>query len=290
MKAKNLILILFSILLFASTKAQAPLGIPYQAAARKANGQALTNTAIKVRFSILDSTATGAVAFKETHTTTTNALGMFNLNVGMGTPITGTLAGVNWGNNAKFLQVELDTTATGNNYSFMGVQQLMSVPYALYAAGPIGGFTHYIGETYNDGIVFYLYRGSDGLEHGLIIALSESSTNLVWQTTITGVSASSTDDGAYNTNLINNSPAKTYIASLGSGWYIPSIDELSLLYRNRFVVQKALRAGNYMQLTYWYWSSTEYGSWQALMSDFEFGVNKNEAKSVARKVRGVRAF
>jgi hypothetical protein len=133
MKIKQFLLSVFAILLFAKTYAQAPLGIPYQAAARKANGQALTNTAIKVRFSILDSVATGAVAFKETHTTITNALGMFNLNVGMGTAITGTLSGVNWGNNAKFLQVELDTNATGNNYMLMGIQQLMSVPYALYS-------------------------------------------------------------------------------------------------------------------------------------------------------------
>ena len=133
MKIKQFLLSLFALVLFAKTYAQAPLGIPYQAAARKANGQALTNTAIKVRFSILDSIATGTVAFKETHTTTTNALGMFNLNVGMGTAITGTLSGVNWGNNAKFLQVELDTTATGNNYSFMGVQQLMSVPYSIFS-------------------------------------------------------------------------------------------------------------------------------------------------------------
>jgi hypothetical protein len=130
---KKIIYTLIAILGFAKTYAQAPLGIPYQAAARKANGQALTNTAIKVRFSILDSVAIGTVAFKETHTTTTNALGMFNLNVGMGTAITGTLAGVNWGNNAKFLQVELDTTATGNNYMLMGIQQLMSVPYALFS-------------------------------------------------------------------------------------------------------------------------------------------------------------
>ena len=70
---RKIIYTLIAILGFAKTYAQAPLGIPYQAAARKANGQALTNTAIKVRFSILDSVATGTVAFKETHTTTTNA-------------------------------------------------------------------------------------------------------------------------------------------------------------------------------------------------------------------------
>ncbi len=139
MKTKQLLLSLFALVLFAKSYAQAPFGIPYQAAARKADGQALTNTAIKVRFSILDSIATGTVVFKETHSTATNALGMLNLNVGMGNAITGTLAGVNWGNNAKFLQVELDTTATGNNYSFMGVQQLMSVPYALFAANNTPG-------------------------------------------------------------------------------------------------------------------------------------------------------
>jgi len=133
MKTNQLLLSLFALLLFAKIQAQAPLGIPYQAAARKANGQALTNTAIKVRFSILDSTATGTVAFKEQHTTTTNALGMFNLNLGMGTASVGALSDVNWGNNAKFLKVELDTSATGNNYMLMGVQQLMSVPYAIYS-------------------------------------------------------------------------------------------------------------------------------------------------------------
>ncbi|MCX6186994.1 MAG: hypothetical protein NTU43_08375 [Bacteroidetes bacterium] len=138
MKIKNIILTLFALLLFASTQAQAPLGIPYQAAARHANGQAITNTAIKVRFSILDSTATGSIAFKEQHTTTTNALGMFNLNVGMGTASVGSLSDVNWGNNAKFLKVELDTTATGNNYSFMGVQQLMSVPYSIFSGSSKG--------------------------------------------------------------------------------------------------------------------------------------------------------
>lgn len=147
MKVKQFLLSLFALALFAKSYAQAPLGIPYQAAARKANGQVLANTAIKVRFSILDSIYTGTVVFKETHTTNTNALGMFTLNVGMGTAITGTLSGVNWGNNAKFLQVELDTTATGNNYSFMGVQQLMSVPYALFSGNVIGMVNAFAGAN-----------------------------------------------------------------------------------------------------------------------------------------------
>jgi hypothetical protein len=62
---------------------------------------------------------------------TTN-LGLFNLNIGSGTPITGTLAGVNWGVGAKFIKVEMDP-AGGASYIDMGTTQLNSVPYALFA-------------------------------------------------------------------------------------------------------------------------------------------------------------
>jgi hypothetical protein len=124
-----LFLVLFTHLAYA----QVPQGIPYQAAARNASGQALVNTAVKVRFSILDSVATGTVVYKETHNTTTNSVGLFNVNVGMGTAVTGTFSAINWGKNAKFMQMELDITGTGSSYVDMGTQQMLSVPYALYA-------------------------------------------------------------------------------------------------------------------------------------------------------------
>ncbi len=124
---------LFLVLFTHFAYAQVPQGIPYQAAARNASGQALVNTAVKVRFSILDSVATGTVVYKETHSTTTNTLGLFNVNVGMGTPVTGTFSAINWGKNAKFMQMELDITGTGSSYVDMGTQQMLSVPYALYA-------------------------------------------------------------------------------------------------------------------------------------------------------------
>jgi hypothetical protein len=127
--------LLFAIVFFFThlAYAQVPQGIPYQAAARNASGQALVNTAVKVRFSILDSVATGTVVYKETHSTTTNSVGLFNVNVGMGTPVTGTFNAINWGKNAKFMQMELDITGTGSSYVNMGTQQMLSVPYALYA-------------------------------------------------------------------------------------------------------------------------------------------------------------
>jgi hypothetical protein len=113
-------------------KAQAPQGIPYQAIARNASGVAIANTAVKVRFSIRDSIATGAIKYQETHNPTTSALGLFSVNVGMGTVVSGTFSGINWGKNAKFLQLELNTTG-GTTYTNLGTTQMMSVPYAMYA-------------------------------------------------------------------------------------------------------------------------------------------------------------
>jgi hypothetical protein len=126
------IMLLFS-LAFLQAHAQVPQGIPYQAAARGANGQPLVNTNVKVRFSIIDSIATGTTVYQEIHTATTNTVGLFSVNVGLGTAVTGTFAGINWGKNFKFMKVELDPSGTGSNYTDLGTQQMMSVPYALYA-------------------------------------------------------------------------------------------------------------------------------------------------------------
>jgi hypothetical protein len=156
----------------------------------------------------------------------------------------------------------------------------------------VGGFTHYLGEAYNGGIIFYLYKGSDGFEHGLIVALTESSTGLAWQTTGSLVNANRTEDGVYNSNLMTNSPAKNYISTLGAGWYLPSIDELVLLYSNRFTVQKALRASNnaLISSTNYYWSSTEYDAGYAFYFYFLYGYGHDYYKTYAGSVRGVRAF
>jgi hypothetical protein len=112
--------------------AQAPQAIPYQGVARNASGNILSSQSIGLRLSIHDLTAAGAVVYSETHTTVTTNLGLFSLNIGSGTPITGTLTGVNWGVGAKFIQVEMDP-AGGVSYIDMGTTQLNSVPYALFA-------------------------------------------------------------------------------------------------------------------------------------------------------------
>lgn len=129
---KKLITILAVLFAVSSTYAQVPQGISYQAIAFNAAGNPVVSSNVSVRITILDNSATGTEVYKETHTKTTNNKGLFNLNIGQGTPVTGTFAAINWSTNNKFLKVELDP-AGGTNYTQTGTNQLMSVPFALVA-------------------------------------------------------------------------------------------------------------------------------------------------------------
>jgi hypothetical protein len=113
--------------------AQAPQRFNYQGVARSATGNPLANQTISIRLSILNNSATGTAQFVETHNATTNAYGLFNLQIGTGSSVTGTIGGVTWSTGDKFLKVEVDPTG-GTNYSVLGNTQMLSVPYALYAA------------------------------------------------------------------------------------------------------------------------------------------------------------
>src|SRR5206468_7497545 len=98
---------------------------------------------ISLRFTIHDVLPGGTVVYKETQSTTTNAFGLFNVNIGQGTVVTGTFFSINWGSGDKHTQVEMDATG-GTTYIDMGTSQMLSVPYALYAltsgngSGPAG--------------------------------------------------------------------------------------------------------------------------------------------------------
>jgi hypothetical protein len=124
----SIYLLLFSLVVIA----QVPQAIPYQAVARNASGNPLVNQPISVLFSIHNATAGGAIVYKENQSVTTNALGLFTANVGMGTPQIGTFSGISWATGAKYLEVAMDP-AGGSSYVSMGTQQLLSVPYALQA-------------------------------------------------------------------------------------------------------------------------------------------------------------
>ena len=131
---QRLTLILAMLFSFAAF-AQSPQGISYQAVATNTQGEPISNESIAVRFSILQGNPTGSIVYSEDHTTSTDSFGMFNLNIGTGTAGDEFVDGIqslSWGQSPHFLKVDLDVGASGT-YVTLGTQQMMSVPYALYA-------------------------------------------------------------------------------------------------------------------------------------------------------------
>lgn len=122
--------------------AQSPQLFNYQGVARDNGGNILANQNLGLQIDIRQSTPTGTVIFSETQATATNDFGLFNISIGGGTPVVATLSAIDWSNGPYYLEVSMDASG-GTNYVSMGVSQLMSVPYALYAessgtAGPTG--------------------------------------------------------------------------------------------------------------------------------------------------------
>ena len=114
-------------------QAQSPQRFSYQAVLRNASNALLSNQSIGMRISILQGSATGTASYVETHTATTSAQGLINLEIGGGTVVSGSLSGINWGAGAYFVKTETDP-AGGTNYSLVSTTRLQSVPYAMHAS------------------------------------------------------------------------------------------------------------------------------------------------------------
>jgi hypothetical protein len=169
----------------------------------------------------------------------------------------------------------------------------MSGADKLKLDGLTGGTSHYLGEVMDGGIIFNIYKESDGSEHGLIVAETESPTQLAWQTVGTLTTANSTWNGASNTALMkpNGSPAADYATTL-TNWYLPSLDELNILFNNRFYVNKALSGigGSTLISLSAYWSSVEYSTTNAMFLDFSDGRGYVYDKTTTASVRAIKSF
>ncbi|MCA1920232.1 MAG: hypothetical protein LDL38_12585, partial [Flavobacterium piscis] len=130
MKKITLALLLLSS--FTTLFAQAPQKMSYQSVIRKTDGTLVASALVGIKTTILLGSASGTATYIETQTTTTNNNGLATIEIGGGTPVTGTFAAVNWGAGSHFIKTEIDPTG-GSNYTISGTSQLLSVPYALYA-------------------------------------------------------------------------------------------------------------------------------------------------------------
>ena len=142
---KITILITIMVLCLTALFAQAPEKLTYQAVVRNAGNALVTNTQVGVRVSVLQGSASGSAVYVETQTATTNANGLMTVEIGGGNAQQGVFADIDWANGPYFLKTETDPSG-GSNYSVTSTQQLLSVPYALYAKEAGNSFS----GDYND--------------------------------------------------------------------------------------------------------------------------------------------
>lgn len=161
--------------------------------------------------------------------------------------------------------------------------------YNIGDTGPAGGFVFYVDSD---------------RQHGLEAAPSDQSIGIRWYNgsyTNTEAHGDGVGAGEMNTMLIianQGSDSDSYAAGLCANlvitnagiaygdWYLPSKEELNLMYNNLHVAGK----GDFA--SYFYWSSSEYtdnGAWdQYFLSGIQDVVNKEVANRI--RVRAIRAF
>ncbi len=169
--------------------------------------------------------------------------------------------------------------------------------------------SHAIGDQYQGGIIFWL---DDTGQHGLIAASADQSTGIQWYNgtyRVTGATGDGIGAGRRNTDLIiaaqiGDNPVGNFAAKVAADykirddgtspctgsasetcygdWYLPSDEELNLLYQVRDSVGGF--ADDY------YWGSTELDSNDAWYQYFFDGLQSLDNKSGTLRVRAVRAF
>jgi uncharacterized protein (TIGR02145 family) len=103
----------------------------------------VSNKKVGMKISLLQGSETGKAVYVETHTPTSNTNGLVSIAIGGGTKDASstTFASIDWSKGPYFVKTETDPTG-GTSYSLITTSQLLSVPYALYAAnsqpGPKG--------------------------------------------------------------------------------------------------------------------------------------------------------
>jgi len=122
------ICLLFLLILPFILLSQIPQAIQYQAIARDAFGTPLPSTALTVRFTIRD--ASNTAVYRETHAVITDIFGLFEAEMGLGTPSLGLFTNINWGSGQHSADLEIDS---GSGFVSIGNTPFQSVPYALYA-------------------------------------------------------------------------------------------------------------------------------------------------------------
>ena len=183
-------------------------------------------------------------------------------------------------NKDAYINIELLLNPDGTYQFLAATPEQDAAVYAIGDIGPAGG------------IVFY---NSDGGIHGLEAAPEDLDMNADWgcyDTAIDGADGFSVGTGEQNTYdilaaeciQIGTAAERSDNYRFGGyrDWFLPSIDELTLLYFQRELV------GNFSNENYW--SSTENSNFYAWIQSFANGGQSTRTKNTILRVRTVRAF
>lgn len=114
-------------------------GIQYQAVVRDNDGNMLPNAGVNFRFTLKHTNWYGSLItdYSETHVATTNVVGLVNLVIGNGTPVSpSTIFDFNnipWNDPSLTLNVEVDPSGSGTSYSLLSSAPMRAVPFAYFA-------------------------------------------------------------------------------------------------------------------------------------------------------------
>ncbi|MGC1205121.1 MAG: tail fiber domain-containing protein [Flavobacteriaceae bacterium] len=168
---KKSITLIVALLITISSFAQQ--GINYKAVIKDGSGNIVANQTIGVQFTVLEDAVTKYV---ETHTTSsTDANGIVTLNIGEGTPTTGTFGAIDW-SKITSLKTEIDIDGGLDNLINLDTTEFKTVPYALNAQnveGAVKEINDLIdGKSDNDGT-----NDGSSLFIGKNAGLNDDSTN-----------------------------------------------------------------------------------------------------------------
>lgn len=251
--------------------------------------QMYTDSALQTKLNLNGNALSATIAGNITATSNTTLTSLSNLNA-IGTITTGIwsattidIAHGGTGLNTAGLSGQALTTTAAGTLTWTNVSELTG--------------THYIGESFGGGVVFYIY---DNGKHGLIVATEDQSTGVNWYNgsyITTNALRDGVNAGLLNTErIIFSQGAGNYAAQIaanykGGGygdWYLPSAYELGLLH-----IQRALFFTG-PNVIYYYYSSNENPSNNKQVMCYRFSnalYNTYLDKlNPSVRVRAIRAF
>ena len=169
-----------------------------------------------------------------------------------------------------------------------------------------------VGDAYHGGIVAYVYQLGDpgyvaGECHGIIATVNDLSTGIQWWNgsyILIGTTSQSLGEGGNNTTeIIAAQGGGSYAASICadltdseggySDWVLPSFDEMSLMYVNRYLIGNFYLTNDPNSDIGYYWTSTEEnqtGAWRILFNQGYMVYGSISKGNSGTRVRPIRYF